>query len=149
MLCCVFCSSSSCVPYVASFSDWPFMIAPSVFSNVCCLLDLCPVYPMLPVSLIGHLWVPLRYSLTFFYFHLQWNVIFIIFQYCPRISVCSKFNHKQFVNQCIQSKASNDWVYNETRQCLKSEDKNRINYYVYCCPTQHDFHFRWWSCRIQ
>jgi len=28
------CLSKSCVPYVASFSDCPFLITPSVFSNV-------------------------------------------------------------------------------------------------------------------
>ena len=26
--------SSSCIPYVASFTDYPFIIVPSVFSNV-------------------------------------------------------------------------------------------------------------------
>jgi hypothetical protein len=30
----LFCFSSSCVPYVASFSGWSFLIDPSVFSNV-------------------------------------------------------------------------------------------------------------------
>jgi hypothetical protein len=36
------CFSSSCVHYVASLSGLPFLIAPSVFSNVC--LDSVPVY---------------------------------------------------------------------------------------------------------
>ena len=30
----LFCFSSSRIPYVASFSDCPFLIAPSIFSNV-------------------------------------------------------------------------------------------------------------------
>ena len=34
MLCFCFVFSSSCVPYVASFSGLSFFIAPSVFSNV-------------------------------------------------------------------------------------------------------------------
>jgi hypothetical protein len=40
-LCCVFmfCLSSSCVPTVAVSQDCPFLIAPSVFSNV----YFCPV----------------------------------------------------------------------------------------------------------
>ena len=77
-LCCqflwifLFCLSSSCVPYVASFP------------GLSCFVCLPLVYPMLPVSLdfpvlfvfllytlccqfpwIVHFWVPLRYSLTF------------------------------------------------------------------------------------
>ena len=41
ILCCVFmfCLSSSCVPNVAVSQDCPFLIAPSVFSNV----YFCPV----------------------------------------------------------------------------------------------------------
>jgi uncharacterized membrane protein len=34
MLCFCFIVSSSCVPYVASFSGFSFLIAPSIFSNV-------------------------------------------------------------------------------------------------------------------
>jgi hypothetical protein len=74
--------SSSCVPYVASFSGFPFFIAPSVFSNVYCLRLVCP---MLPVSLDFHFWLPLRYSLTFIVFVLcvlccqfLWIVHFVI-----------------------------------------------------------------------
>jgi hypothetical protein len=44
--CCVvflFCLSSSCVPYIASFSGLSFLIAPSVFSNVYLSVSLdCP-----------------------------------------------------------------------------------------------------------
>jgi hypothetical protein len=50
ILCCVFmfCLSSSCVPTVAVSQDCPFLIAPSVFSNV----YFCPVacVPGLPVA---------------------------------------------------------------------------------------------------
>ena len=35
----LFCFSSSCVPYIASFSGFPFLIIPSVFSNVYFLKD--------------------------------------------------------------------------------------------------------------
>ena len=52
----LFCLSSSCVPYIASFSGLSFLIAPSVFSNV-----------YLSVSLDCPFWLPLRYSLTFIY----------------------------------------------------------------------------------
>jgi hypothetical protein len=37
MLC--FCFSSSCVPYVANVLDFPFLVAPSVFSNFYCCVN--------------------------------------------------------------------------------------------------------------
>jgi hypothetical protein len=80
----------SCVPYVASFSELSFCMAPSVFSNIdlscvlcilCCqflwivhfycsfgilyhLFVLCLVYPTLTVSLVCSFLLLLRYSLT-------------------------------------------------------------------------------------
>ena len=53
----------SCVPYVASFSGFSCLIAPSVFSNIYLSCLLCT--SMLPVSLDFPFWLPLRYSLTF------------------------------------------------------------------------------------
>jgi hypothetical protein len=52
----------SCVPYVAISLDCPFLIAPSVFSNIylsCVLCTLCCQFLW-----IVHFWLPLRYSLT-------------------------------------------------------------------------------------
>ena len=54
--------SSSCVPNVNSFSDCPFLISPSVFSNV--YFVLCLVCPVLPVSLDCPMVIAVRFSLT-------------------------------------------------------------------------------------
>jgi hypothetical protein len=55
-----------CIVYPMFFVslEYPFLIAPSIFSNV--YFVLCLVYPMLPVSLDCPFLLPLRYSLTCF-----------------------------------------------------------------------------------